>query len=238
MKTVFHPAVTRGYADLGWLRTWYSFSFASYHNPERMQFGALRVLNDDVIAPAKGFGKHHHGNMEIISLPISGALEHKDDMGNITVIREGEIQVMSAGTGISHSEINKNRDSVAAFLQIWIIPDKKNVEPRYDQLYYRPMEHKGPLVSLVSPEKKSPELWIHQNAWVSMMINPGKNSIEETYLLHDIRNGVYHFLIKGTCDIEGHKLKRRDALGVWSANRVQVTLGPGSCLLLIEVPMQ
>ena len=168
MKTVLHKADTRGHANHGWLDTHHSFSFANYHNPERMHFGVLRVLNDDRVAEGRGFGTHPHDNMEIISIPLEGDLEHKDSMGNVAVIKEGDVQVLSAGTGISHSEYNMNQDSEVKFLQIWVFPNKKQVEPRYDQISVRDIEKENQLYQILSPSMDDQGVWIHQNAWFSL----------------------------------------------------------------------
>src|SRR5210317_195033 len=168
MNTVLHKANTRGIANHGWLNSHHSFSFANYYNPERMHFGVLRVLNDDVVAPGKGFGTHPHDNMEIVSIPLEGDLEHKDSMGNSATIKQGDVQVMSAGTGVFHSEFNKNEDSEVKFLQIWIFPREKNVEPRYDQVSLRDIEKKNQFYQVLSPNKDDKGVWIHQDAWFNL----------------------------------------------------------------------
>ena len=168
MKKALHPAGSRGHANHGWLESYHSFSFANYYNPERMQFGTLRVLNDDRVAPGMGFGTHPHRNMEIISIPLSGDLEHKDSMGNTTVIREGDVQVMSAGTGVNHSEYNKNKDREVAFLQIWVLPNKVNVAPRYDQISLNPSDLRDNWHAVLGPEGGDGDLWIYQDAWFHM----------------------------------------------------------------------
>ena len=165
MKKIFHPASSRGAADHGWLQAKHSFSFANYYDSERVQFGALRVLNDDIIAPGMGFGTHPHDNMEIITIPLDGALEHKDSMDNIGVIETDEIQVMSAGSGVYHSEYNKNKDQSVSLLQIWVFPNKKNVTPRYDQKNIKDLKKVNSFYPIVTPNQKGPEMWIHQDAW-------------------------------------------------------------------------
>ena len=162
---ILHKADTRGNANHGWLQSRHTFSFANYYNPERMNFGALRVLNDDSVAAGMGFGTHPHDNMEIISIPLEGDLEHKDSMGNISVIKHGDIQVMSAGTGIFHSEYNKNKDRLVKFLQIWVFPDKKNVTPRYDQITLDLADRHNKLQQILSPDAEDTGVWIHQKAW-------------------------------------------------------------------------
>jgi hypothetical protein len=159
MNQVIHKAASRGNANHGWLNSFHTFSFANYYNPERMSFGVLRVLNDDQVQAGKGFGTHPHDNMEIISIPLEGDLEHKDSMGNVTVIKEGDVQVMSAGTGVTHSEYNKNLDKEVKFLQIWIFPRQKNVEPRYDQVSLREIEKENELYQVLSPNKEDQGVW-------------------------------------------------------------------------------
>jgi redox-sensitive bicupin YhaK (pirin superfamily) len=235
MNTVFHKSSSRGHADHGWLVSRHTFSFAGYHDPERMHFGALRVLNDDRVEGGKGFGMHPHADMEIISLPLKGDLEHKDSMGNVAVIKEGDIQVMSAGTGVYHSEYNLNRDSEVHFLQIWVFPNKKQVEPRYDQISLRTIEKENQLYQILSPDREDQGVWIHQNAWFSL----GKfnRQTELEYRLHAKDNGLYVFMIEGTANIQDHKLEKRDGLGLWNAEAISLTADQDACLLLMEVPM-
>src|ERR1700741_951311 len=203
---VLHKAVTRGHADHGWLNSFHTFSFSSYYNPERMHFGVLRVLNDDTLAPGMGFGTHPHDNMEIISIPLSGDLEHKDSMGNTTVIRHGDIQVMSAETGVSHSEYNKNKDKEVKFLQIWIIPDKKNVTPRYDQITLDPGDRKNKLQQVLSPDKNDAGVWINQHAWFHMANLDAEKEL--TYTLKDAANGVYFFVLEGNLTVGDQVLEK------------------------------
>jgi len=236
MKTQFHPAESRGHANHGWLDTYHSFSFGSFYNPERMHFGALRVLNDDTVAPGRGFGRHPHDNMEIISIPLEGDLEHEDSMGNSGVIREGDIQVMSAGTGIQHSEFNKNSDQPVKFLQIWVIPDKKNVEPRYDQISLQELKKDNTFYTFLSPDKAANGVWIHQNAWFSM--GSFDKTVETNYELHKESNGLYVFALEGGAEIADKELTRRDAIGIWEAESVDIQVEPGARLLLLEVPMK
>jgi redox-sensitive bicupin YhaK (pirin superfamily) len=235
MKTVIHKAETRGHANHGWLDSHHSFSFAGYHNPERMHFGVLRVLNDDKVAPGQGFGTHPHDNMEIISIPLEGDLEHKDSMGNVAVIQEGDVQVMSAGTGIYHSEYNKNKDKEVKFLQIWIFPNKKNVEPRYDQISIRDIETKDAFYQVLSPHKDDQGVWIHQDAWFHVGdFEPGTST---TYTFKKKENGVYAFVLEGEVDIEGNQLKRRDGLGIWDVDQIKLKVMQKSRVLLMEIPM-
>ena len=194
-NTVLHKANTRGLADHGWLNSHHTFSFANYYNPERMHFGVLRVLNDDIVSAGMGFGTHPHDNMEIISIPLEGDLEHKDSMGNVAVIRKGDIQVMSAGTGITHSEYNKNKDQAVKFLQIWVFPNKKNVNPRYDQITLNIKDRHNKLQQIMSPSADDEGVWIHQNAWFHL----GKfdKDFQTKYELKDKKNGVYAFVLNG-----------------------------------------
>ena len=235
MKTIVHKANSRGHADHGWLNAWHSFSFAGYHDPSKVHFGVLRVLNDDTIARGMGFGAHPHDNMEIITIPLSGQLEHKDSMGNTGIISKGEVQVMSAGTGIQHSEKNKNAKEPLKLLQIWLFPDTRNVEPRYDQRAFDLAATKNNLVNIVSPMGSSEGLNIHQNAWFHLgKLDKDKNI---TYELKDKQNGVYAFLIDGEVTINGEKLERRDAIGVTDADKLEIKAGADAEILLMEVPM-
>ena len=245
-KTVLHKADTRGHANHGWLDSYHSFSFAGYYNPERMHFGVLRVLNDDTIDGGMGFGTHPHDNMEIISIPLEGELEHKDSMGNVAVIKSGDIQVMSAGTGIQHSEYNKNKDKKGKFLQIWVIPNKRNVIPRYDQISLKPEDRHNKLQQIVSPiskdeglsaEAKAKEgVWIHQDAWFHLgKFDKGK--IAE-YSIKKAGNGIYVFVISGDVTIDGQKLNARDGFGIWDTGKITIQADSDMEILLMEVPMQ
>jgi hypothetical protein len=235
MKTIIHKANTRGHANHGWLNSYHTFSFANYYNPDRVHFGALRVLNDDTIAGGTGFGTHPHDNMEIVSIPVSGALEHKDSMGNTAVIRAGEVQVMSAGTGVFHSEYNKQQDEPTKFLQIWVFPNRKNVTPRYDQISIRDLEKENEFFQIVSPNANDDGVWIHQQAWFNL-----GNFTRETatsYQLHETNSGLYVFVLKGKAKVEGTELTDRDGLGIWETNSVTFRLAKDTQLLLMEVPM-
>jgi redox-sensitive bicupin YhaK (pirin superfamily) len=236
MNTVLHKSDTRGNANHGWLQSRHTFSFANYHNPERMHFGALRVLNDDIVAPGMGFGTHPHRDMEIISIPIEGDLEHKDNMGNESIIKSGDIQVLSAGTGLTHSEYNKNKDQEVKFLQIWVLPNKKNVTPRYDQITMNPEERKNKFQQVLSPNADDSGVWIHQNAWFNMTrLDKGKNV---TYNLNDAKNnGVYAFVLNGDATINGQNLNTRDGFGVWNVSDIDIKADSNTELLLMEVPM-
>ena len=235
MKTVLHKAGTRGHANHGWLDSYHTFSFAGYYNPERMNFGALRVLNDDTVAGGMGFDAHPHDNMEIISIPASGDLEHKDSMGNIQVIRQGDVQVMSAGTGIRHGEKNKNRDRPVKFFQIWIFPNKKNVTPRYDQKSFSDADKHNKLLTVVSPlGTDDGGVQIQQDAWFSL----GKldKDFSTTYQLKKKGNGVYAFVIEGDVTINAEKLNRRDGLAITDADKLEIKADSDAELLLMEVP--
>ena len=234
MKKVFHAASTRGEANHGWLHAKHSFSFANYFNPERIQFGALRVLNDDTVAPGMGFGTHPHDNMEIITIPLEGALEHKDSMDNVGVIEADEIQVMSAGTGVYHSEYNRNKDQAVSLLQIWVFPKEQNVKPRYDQKNIKDLKKVNTLYPVVTPDPEAPGMWIHQDGWFYMGDFDTPTELE--YDLHKKGNGVYAFLIEGTAEVAGESLQKRDALGVWDTDRFSLKANPHSRILLIEVP--
>lgn len=235
MKTILHKSETRGHANHGWLDTHHTFSFANYYNPERVNFGALRVLNDDWIASGEGFGKHPHDNMEIITIPLIGAVEHKDSMGNHGEIAAGEIQVMSAGTGIFHSEFNRNQNQELQLLQIWVIPNKRNVTPRYDQISLAEIEKPDELFQILSPNPNDQGVWIHQNAWFHL--GELSEGWKGKYELKDKNNGVYFFVIDGNVTVAGHELNRRDGLGVSEVDSIEISSGSLSKLLIMEVPM-
>ena len=236
MKKVFHKSDKRGYANHGWLKSYHTFSFANYQNLERMNFGMLRVLNDDVVQPKMGFGTHPHRNMEIISIPISGALSHKDNMGNTRSIEVGEVQVMSAGTGLTHSEFNDSKIDEVNFLQLWIIPEEQNVTPKYEQKLFNVNERKNNFQTVVSPQDKlvKGSLGIHQQA--SIYIGDFDKSESN---IHEVApgKGVYIFVIDGQIDVEGEQLNKRDALGVWDIKSIKITATADSKILLINVPM-
>ncbi|AXT53341.1 pirin family protein [Aquimarina sp. BL5] len=235
MKTIMHKSDTRGKANFGWLNSYHSFSFGNYYNPERMNFGALRVLNDDTVSSGMGFGKHPHDNMEIISIPLEGDLEHKDSMGNTTIIKQGDIQVMSAGTGVFHSEYNKNSDKEVKFLQIWVTPNKKNVTPRYDQIAIDNKNIKNELYQILSPNPDDNGVWIHQDAWFHL--GELENEHLQTYTLKDKKNGVYAFVLEGSVTIEDKVLEKRDGLGIWDVEQIKIKSNEASKILLMEVPI-
>ncbi|MCY4779345.1 pirin family protein [Sphingobacterium sp. UT-1RO-CII-1] len=235
-NTVLHKAETRGRANHGWLESYHTFSFANYHNPERMNFGVLRVLNDDTVAAGKGFGAHPHDNMEIISIPLEGDLEHKDSMGNATVIRNGDIQAMSAGTGITHSEYNKNSDRQVKFLQIWLYPNKRNVTPRYDQISLDVKERRNKFQQILSPSPDDAGVWINQDAWFHL--GNFEDGIETEYTVKSEQNGVYAFVLKGSVEIEGQALETRDGFGIWDVKSLKIkSTAADTEVLLMDVPM-
>nr|WP_297306764.1 pirin family protein [uncultured Flavobacterium sp.] len=230
---ILHKANTRGEANHGWLHSFHTFSFAGYMNNERIHFGNLRVLNDDTVAAGMGFGEHPHDNMEIITIPLSGDLAHRDSIGSQEIIKEGDIQVMSAGTGITHSEYNANSDKEVKFLQIWVFPNKRNVTPRYDQMTLP--EVRNQLVQIISPNKDDSGLWIHQDAWFHL----GKldSGFETTYQLKDSKNGLYIFIIEGDVTIGDKELNKRDAIGISEIESISIKASSNAEILLMEVPM-
>jgi len=235
-KTILHKAATRGDANHGWLHSRHTFSFANYYNPERMHFGVLRVLNDDFVEAGMGFGTHPHDNMEIISIPLVGDLEHKDSMGNVAVIKNGDVQVMSAGTGITHSEYNKNKDKPVKFLQIWVFPNRKNVKPRYDQITLNLADRRNKLQQILSPNADDDGVWIHQDAWFHL----GKfdEGFSTDYSIKKNGNGVYAFVLKGDITIDETVLNERDGLGIWNTDKISIMANSQDAeILLMEVPM-
>jgi len=236
MKTTIHKAETRGHVHHGWLNAHHSFSFANYYNPERIRFGVLRVLNDDIIEAGQGFGTHPHDNMEIITIPLKGDLQHRDSMGNSAIIMEGDVQVMSAGSGIQHSEFNPNTDKDVNLFQIWLFPNKKDVEPRYDQISIREVEKANEFYQILSPNANDQGVWIHQNAWFHLGNFDKDNS--QVYHLKDKANGVYAIMIEGEAEIAGAKLSKRDAIGIWETESFEFKAISQARILLMEVPMQ
>jgi redox-sensitive bicupin YhaK (pirin superfamily) len=235
MKTVLHQANTRGHANHGWLDSYHTFSFAQYYNPERVHFGVLRVLNDDTVSGSMGFGTHPHDNMEIISIPLSGDLEHQDSMGNKQVIRQGDVQVLSAGTGIYHSEKNFHKDKEVKFLQIWMFPNKKDVTPRYDQITLDADKNHNAWQQVLSPNADDEGVWVHQNAWFSMTKLDAGKSLD--YQVKGKGNGLYYFILEGDVEVDGQKLGRRDGFGVWETKHSKLTASSNAEVLLMEVPM-
>jgi len=235
MKTTYHAADSRGDANHGWLKSRHTFSFANYYNPERMGFGVLRVINDDFVIGGHGFGKHSHRDMEIISIPLSGKLTHGDSIGNEGIIETGEIQVMSAGTGITHSEMNGSEEEAVRFLQIWIIPNKMNVTPRYQQVDMNALMQPNEFSQVLSPNADDAGVWIHQNAWFSM--GDFDKGVTQTYSLNNPSNGVYIFVISGQVIIEGNTLSTRDGLGIWDTNHFTMRVESAARVLVMEIPL-
>ena len=236
MKTILHKADSRGHANHGWLNAYHSFSFASWFNPERVQFGMLRVLNDDTIAAGMGFGTHPHDNMEIITIPLEGDLAHKDSMGNASVIKTGDIQVMSAGTGIQHSEFNPNADLQTKLFQIWLFPKFRNVEPRYQQITLDQSLQKNNFAQILSPNSDDEDVWINQDAWFYLR-NKKKNYTSKLALKKE-ENGFYIMNIEGEIEVNGKKLEKRDAIGIWEITEIEVKATSDSKFLIMEIPME
>ena len=236
MKTIIHRADSRGTAEYGWLHSRHTFSFASYYDPNRMGFGKLRVINDDIVEAGAGFGTHPHENMEIISIPLSGGLWHQDSMGNQHTINTGDIQIMSAGTGLSHSEYNASNSKQVNFLQIWVLPKFKNIKPRYDQKTFHPANRMNKFELVVSPNKEDDAVWINQDTWFSL----GDFDANTTayYDLKQTNNGIYIFLLKGNISIADKILKTRDAIGITEVNKIDIHINQDSELLVIEVPIK
>lgn len=236
MKKIIHRAETRGDANHGWLQSRHTFSFAGYYDETRMHFGVLRVLNDDTVAAGMGFGTHPHDNMEIISIPLEGDLEHKDSMGNLTVIKNGDIQVMSAGKGVSHSEYNKNKDRPVKFLQIWVFPNKRNVESRYDQISLKAEDRRNKLQQILSPNPEDAGVWIHQNAW--FYLGKFDKGCAADYPFNDKNNGLYIFNLSGDLKAENEILHTRDGMGIWETDHLKLSAESDCEFLLMEVPME
>jgi redox-sensitive bicupin YhaK (pirin superfamily) len=235
MKTIFHKSTERGHADHGWLNAHHSFSFASYHDPSKTHFGLLRVLNDDVVAPGMGFGMHPHDNMEIITIPLKGTLEHRDSMGNTGVIKPNEIQAMSAGSGLTHSEYNHSKTEAINLLQIWVFPKERNIEPRYDQRVFTEEEKNGKFKTIVAPVKADDIMWINQDAYFSLGKFKVGSSVD--YKIQHKGNGAYIFIIEGEAKIEGQQLQKRDAIGVWETDKFSINVTADAEILVIDVPM-
>ncbi len=237
MQQIIHRASERGNANHGWLNAHHSFSFAGFYNPQKMNFGVLRVLNDDIIAGGRGFGTHPHDNMEIITIPLEGDLTHKDSMGNAATIHHGDVQVMSAGTGIEHSEYNHNADKELKLLQIWMFPNQRNVEPRYDQISLNQAERHNKLQQILSPNQNDEGVWVHQEAWFHLGIFESEHEIN--YKIKSQNNGVYAFVISGSFEINGQTLNKRDAIGVWNSEEINFqSKTNGSEILLMDMPME
>lgn len=232
---IIHKANARGHADHGWLNAHHSFSFAGYHDPEKIHFGTLRVLNDDVVAPSMGFGTHPHDNMEIVTIPLRGALEHKDSTGRNEIIHTNDVQIMSAGSGIRHSEYNASKTEDVNLLQIWVFPKKRNIEPRYEQKTFNAADRINKFQVVVSPVKGEGGIWINQDAWFSLAQIEEGSTID--YSPHLSGNGVYFFVIEGSVELEGQQLEKRDALGTIPTSAIPVKAKSSASLLAIEVPM-
>ena len=236
MKTIVHKSNERGNADHGWLNAYHSFSFANWYNPEKIQFGVLRVLNDDTIAAGMGFGTHPHDNMEIITIPLEGDLAHKDSMGNGTTIKSGDIQVMSAGKGIQHSEFNPNPDQQTKLFQIWLFPKFRNVEPRYQQITLDKSLQKNDFAQILSPNPDDAGVWIHQDAW--FYLSDFDNSFSKKLSLKKEGNGFYIMNIEGKIEVNAEKLERRDAIGIWETNEIEIKANSNAKFLVMEIPME
>jgi redox-sensitive bicupin YhaK (pirin superfamily) len=235
MKTVLHTANSRGHANHGWLNAYHSFSFASWFHPDRIQFGMLRVLNDDTIAAGMGFGTHPHDNMEIITIPLEGDLAHKDSMGNSSIIKSGDIQVMSAGTGIQHSEFNPNAEQQTKLFQIWLFPKHRNVTPRYQQITLDPSLQKNNFDQILSPNPDDAGVWIHQDAW--FYLSDFEANFTKKLALKKEGNGFYILTIEGEIEVNGQKLEKRDALGIWETSEIEIKANTASKFLVMEIPM-
>jgi len=235
MKTTLYKADTRGHANHGWLNSYHTFSFAGYHNPDRVHFGVLRVLNDDTVAGGMGFGKHPHDNMEIVSIPLEGDLEHRDTTGRHEIIRQGDVQIMSAGKGIQHSEQNADAKKEVKFLQIWVFPKERNITPRYEQKTFKREDRVNAIKTVVAPDDKD-AVWINQDAWFSL--GNLAAGFETGYNIHQAGNGVFAFVIKGSVTINGQQLEERDGLGIWEIDALTIKADSDAELLLIDVPME
>lgn len=235
-NVVIHKANERGHADHGWLKAYHSFSFANWYHPEKVHFGVLRVLNDDTIAPGMGFGMHPHDNMEIITIPLEGDLAHKDSMGNEATIKFGDVQVMSAGTGVRHSEFNPNADQRTKLLQIWLFPNKQNVTPRYEQITLNTGDRHNRLQQILSPNENDEGVWIHQDAWFHM----GKfdEGVSAVYELKKAGNGVYLFVISGNVTVDDTLLETRDAAGIWNVQSISLKAESDAEFLIMDIPME
>ena len=236
MKTILHKANERGHANHGWLNAYHSFSFANWYNPEKIQFGMLRVLNDDTIAGGMGFGTHPHDNMEIITIPLEGDLAHKDSMGNSAVIKTGDIQVMSAGTGVEHSEFNPNADLQTKLFQIWLFPKYRDVAPRYQQITLDKSLQKNNFAQILSPNQDDAGVWIHQDAW--FYLSDFDAGFSKKLVLKKAGNGFYIMTIEGVIEVNGEKLEKRDALGIWNTNEIEVKATTNARFLVMEIPME
>ncbi len=235
MNTILYKASERGHANHGWLNSYHSFSFGGYHDAKKVHFGALRVLNDDTVKGGFGFSKHPHDNMEIVSIPLSGDLQHQDSTGRNEIIRQGDVQIMSAGKGIAHSEMNANKDKEVKFLQVWVFPKEQDITPRYEQKTFAPESRKNAIQTVVAPDDSS-AVWINQDAWFSLASLD--KDFNATYNFKGKGNGLYVFVIEGSVTVNGQELSKRDALGISETDAVTLTATANAEVLLIEVPMQ
>lgn len=235
MKKIFHPANQRGLQNHGWLKAAHSFSFGNFHDSSKMNFGLLRVLNDDIVAPGMGFGMHSHDNMEIVTIPLQGVLAHKDSLGSEGTIKLNEVQIMSAGMGIRHSEFNGSATEAVNLLQIWVFPKEKNIEPRYDQKQFAEENFKNRFQVLVSPSKEYGAMWINQDAFFSLGEFDSNTKID--YTITHQGNGAYVFLIEGNAMVEGQNLSKRDALGIYETVKLNIAVTEKAKILIIDVPM-
>jgi len=233
--SVYHPADSRGLADHGWLLSRHTFSFADYHDPERVRFGLLRVINDDIVKPSMGFGTHPHENMEIVSIPLSGSLRHQDSMGNRHIITAGEVQIMSAGSGLTHSEYNNSDSEEVNFLQIWVFPEQRDIAPRYGQKRFEPADRRNRFQTLVAPERNNDAIWINQQAWFSMADLEAGSAL--SYVKRRPESGVYLFVIEGELTANGHPLAKRDGLGLSGPEDITLQAETAAEVLAIEVPL-
>jgi redox-sensitive bicupin YhaK (pirin superfamily) len=235
MTKTIHKASSRGNANHGWLNSFHTFSFAGYHDSTRMNFGLLRVLNDDIVAPGMGFGSHPHENMEIISIPLSGALHHRDNTGRNEIIKSGDVQIMSAGSGITHSEMNASTKEQVNFLQLWIFPKKENIQPRYEQKTFKVEDRINKFQTVVSPEENADSIWINQDAYLSLADFTNETKISYSRNLKS--NGVYFFVLEGSITIVDESLNKRDAIGLENLDTIEIVAAADSKLLVIEVPL-
>ena len=235
MNTILYKASERGHANHGWLNSYHSFSFAGYHDPKKVHFGALRVLNDDTVKGGCGFSKHPHDNMEIVSIPLSGDLEHNDSTGRNAIIRQNDVQIMSAGSGIAHSEMNANKDKEVKFLQVWVFPKEQDITPRYEQKTFEPQTRHNSIQTVVAPDDSN-AVWINQDAWFSLA--SFDKGFSTAYTFKKPGDGLYVFVLEGSVTIDRQVLSKRDALGISGADTVKISAGENAELLLIEVPME
>lgn len=236
MQKIIHRENDRGHVDFGWLKSAHSFSFGQYFDPEKVNFGALRVLNDDQVAGGQGFGRHAHDNMEIVSIPLAGILSHQDSMGNVRNIETGEVQIMSAGKGVKHSEFNGDQKDPVKFLQVWVLPNEQNITPTYEQKSYLHLDRHNKFVTIVSPDVSNPDtVHIHQDAYFNIADLDEGNTI--SYTVHSERNGIYLFVLEGKVSVANETLERRDGIGIYDSAKIDIEAAYNAKLLLIEVPM-